>query len=86
LPYKMARWCGGQPAQTDPRHPQQYSPPGNGLNLTSTSLIVNDEGNRLVILFENMWSVNWALEKNKGLVLYDTSRFPDQDDDQAVSD
>lgn len=41
------------------------------LTLTSTTLIVQDDDQRYVLLFENDWSINWALEKNKGLTLLD---------------
>ena len=61
LPYKAARWIG-------------VGAPHDGLNLTSSSIVMNDAGGAPVILFENAWSVNWALEKNKGLVLYETNR------------
>ena len=63
LPYKYARWRGEEAAAD------------GTLNLTSTSLIVNDGRGRFVILFENQWSIDWALEKNKGLALYDTDRL-----------
>ncbi|HHW48971.1 MAG TPA: peptide chain release factor 3 [Clostridiaceae bacterium] len=59
LPYKYARWIGE--SNIDPRK----------LNLTSSTMIVHDKKDRYVLLFENDWSINWALEKNKGLTLLD---------------
>ena len=41
------------------------------LNLTSSTMIVEDKVGRLVLLFENDWSINWATERNKNLVLKD---------------
>lgn len=53
LPYRYARWI--ENTDKDPRD----------LTLTSTTLIVQDDDMRYVLLFENDWSINWALEKNK---------------------
>jgi peptide chain release factor 3 len=39
------------------------------LNLTSTTMIVKDNRDNFVLLFENEWSVQWALDRNKGLSL-----------------
>ena len=86
LPYKIAKWCGGHiggDAESGvPGARVQYGENDddnavniNNLNLTSASLIVNDKNGRPVILFENQWSVGWALDKNKGLSLYDTNRY-----------
>jgi peptide chain release factor 3 len=41
------------------------------LNLTSSSLIVNDKKNRPALIFENEWSIQWAKDKNSGLELLD---------------
>jgi peptide chain release factor 3 len=59
LPYKYARWIGE--SNIDPRK----------LNLTSSTMIAYDKKARYVLLFENDWSINWALERNKGLTLLD---------------
>lgn len=45
----------------------------NDLNLTSTSRLVKDTKDNYVLLFENEWSIQWALDKNKGLSLRDIS-------------
>ncbi len=42
-----------------------------GLNLTSSTMLVEDNEERPVLLFENDWNIRWAEEKNKGLVLAD---------------
>lgn len=59
LPFKHARWIQGN--IEDPK----------SLNLTSSTVIAADKKERLVILFENEWSINWALERNKDLKLVD---------------
>jgi len=41
------------------------------LNLTSSTMLVEDNEQRPVLLFENDWNIRWAEEKNKGLVLTD---------------
>jgi len=62
LPYKHARWIDS--ADTDPRK----------LNLTSSTMIVEDKEGRYVLLFENDWSIRWAEERNKGLKLLDIAK------------
>lgn len=41
------------------------------LNLTSSTMLVEDDEGRPVLLFENDWNIRWAEEKNKGLRLSD---------------
>lgn len=41
------------------------------LNLTSSTMLVVDDEERFVLLFENDWNIRWAEEKNKGLQLSD---------------
>ncbi|HHU90658.1 MAG TPA: peptide chain release factor 3 [Clostridiaceae bacterium] len=43
------------------------------LNITSTTMIVKDKRDDYVLLFENEWSIQWALDRNKGLSLRDIS-------------
>lgn len=43
------------------------------LKLSSSTKIASDLKNRPVVLFENDWSMRWAEENNKGLVLYDVA-------------
>lgn len=64
LPHKYARWLDGK---ADPRK----------LILTSSTLIVEDEKGRYVLLFENEWSIRWAEEKNTGLKLVDIGKQQD---------
>ncbi len=59
LPYRYARWVKKLPCDYEK------------LNLPSTALIATDIDQRLVILFENEWSIKWATDKNKGLELTD---------------
>ncbi|MBC8531396.1 peptide chain release factor 3 [Gehongia tenuis] len=56
LPYRMVRWVKG----TDSL---------DGLNLTSSTLRAQDGDGRLVLLFENEWSVDWAVKNNEGIEL-----------------
>ncbi|MDD4494819.1 MAG: peptide chain release factor 3 [Eubacteriales bacterium] len=58
-PFKFARWISGDFKNTD------------SLNLTSSTKITKDGNERLVLIFENEWSMRWAEEKNKGLKLID---------------
>jgi peptide chain release factor 3 len=44
------------------------------LVLTSDTKVVKDMDNRNLLLFQSDWSINWALEHNKGLVLSDISK------------
>jgi len=61
LPFRFARWI------TDsPKAPKE-------LNLTSSTLAAEDRRGAFVLLFENDWSIHWAQDKNKGLVLRDMS-------------
>ena len=43
------------------------------LKLSSTSSLAKDARERDVILFENEWSIRWALENNEGLELAETA-------------
>jgi len=47
--------------------------PTSGLNLTSTTRYAKDQDDAIVLLFENEWSIRWALENNEGLELKDTA-------------
>lgn len=61
LNYRFARWITETPC--DPHE----------LNLTSSTMIVLDQNENFVLLFENEWSIQWALDRNKGLALRDIS-------------
>ena len=43
------------------------------LNLTSDTKKVQDLRGRYLLLFANQWSINWALERNEGLLLSEFS-------------
>ena len=66
LSYKHARWIVS--GVEDPR----------SMNLTSSTMIVEDIESRLVLLFENDWSIRWAEERNKGLSLADMAAADNQ--------
>ena len=57
LPYRYVRWVSGREL--------------DGLKLTSTTLRAFDRHERPVLMFENAWSMNTALENNPGLALAD---------------
>jgi len=59
LSYRYARWL------------MSNSDDVKNLNLTSSTMIVEDDEGRPVLLFENDWSIRWAEERNKGLSLAD---------------
>lgn len=60
LPFRFVRWVTGT-AQTD------------RLQLSSTTRLAEDSRQRPVLLFENEWSIRWALDNNKGLSLQDVA-------------
>lgn len=57
LSHTHARWI-----TSDVKNPRD-------LNLTSSTIIANDLKDNFVLIFENEWGINWALERNKGLEL-----------------
>jgi peptide chain release factor 3 len=59
LTHKFARWIKNSDIDT------------KKLNLTSSTMIVNDKKNRLALIFENEWSIQWAKDKNSSLELVD---------------
>ncbi len=59
LPYRFVRWISGVPP--------------DGLRLSSSTTPAVDRLERPVLLFENEWSMRWAVENNKGLELLDIS-------------
>lgn len=61
LNYRHARWISE--INSDP----------HDLNVTSTTMLVKDHHESFVLLFENDWSIQWALDRNKGLSLRDIS-------------
>ena len=61
LPFRFVRWV--ENADIKPET----------LSLVSTTRVAVDEDKRLVLLFENEWSIRWAVEHNVGLELSDTA-------------
>ena len=61
LNYRFVRWVTKTPK------------PVEELKLSSTSSLAQDSHDRDVILFENEWSIRWALENNEGLELAETA-------------
>ena len=61
LPFRFVRWVQNEGVKPET------------LSLVSTTRPAQDEDGRLVLLFENEWSINWALEHNEGLELSDTA-------------
>ncbi len=61
LPFRFVRWIISENVVPD------------RLSLVSTTRVAADTAGRLVLLFENEWSIRWALEHNEGLELADTA-------------
>ncbi len=60
LPYKTARWLKGSEFE---------------FMSQSRDMIVKDENNNTVVLFENEFSLNWAKEKNPSVTFYRLEEF-----------
>ena len=61
LPFRFVRWVKNEGLKPE------------RLSLVSTTRPAVDEDGRLVLLFENEWSIQWAIEHNTGLELSDTA-------------
>ncbi|MDR3595426.1 peptide chain release factor 3 [Clostridium sp.] len=57
LSYRYVRWIENKDVDMD------------SLNLTSDTKKVKDLKGRNLLIFQNDWGINWALEHNKGLIL-----------------
>ncbi|MGL5153021.1 MAG: peptide chain release factor 3 [Clostridium sp.] len=57
LPFRYVRWIENEDVDMDK------------LNLTSDAKRVRDFKDRNILIFQNDWGINWALEHNKGLIL-----------------
>jgi Peptide chain release factor RF-3 len=62
LPFRYIRWIENQELK-----PEE-------LNLTSDTRRVKDLKDRNLLLFQNDWGINWALDHNKGLILSDIGK------------
>ena len=49
----------------------RYAEIAKALDLASDTKVVADFRNNLLLLFRSEWSIDWALEHNKGLILQD---------------
>lgn len=62
MPYQFIRWIGNENIDV------------SKLNLTSDTKWVQDfKGNNLLI-FTSEWNINWAIQKNEGLILEEFSK------------
>ena len=62
LPYQYIRWIKNKDIDV------------KALNLTSDTKWVQDFKNNNILIFTSEWNINWALERNDGLVLEDFSK------------
>ncbi|MBV4417882.1 peptide chain release factor 3 [Clostridium tyrobutyricum] len=62
LPYRAIRWI------------EEWTNDVEDLVLTSDTKKVKDLSDRNLLIFQNEWSISWALEHNKGLVLSDIAK------------
>ncbi len=62
MPYELVRWVDGENVKI------------NELNLTSDTKWVQDFKGNDLLLFTSDWCINWALQKNEGLVLREFNR------------
>ena len=62
MPYELVRWVDSETVKI------------NELNLTSDTKWVQDFKGNDLLLFTSEWCINWALQKNEGLVLREFNR------------
>ncbi len=65
LAYRYVRWIENKNVDMD------------SLNLTSDTKKVKDLKDRNLLIFQNDWGINWALEHNKGLILSSVGKSED---------
>lgn len=65
LAYRFVRWIENKDLDMD------------SLNLTSDTKRVVDLKDRKILIFQNDWGINWALDHNKGLILSDVGKSDD---------
>ena len=63
LPYRYIRWI----------EPSTFNK--DKFSITMDTLLVQNDDDQPVLLFQNEWSINQLKERNKGLVLHETSLF-----------
>ncbi len=67
-PFRFARWVrfkDGRELTLDD---------AESLNLTSTTATVLDRHDQLVLLFESQWAIDWAIDRNPNLALFDINQ------------
>ncbi|MDT8718695.1 peptide chain release factor 3 [Clostridium sp. 19966] len=62
LPFRNIRWIENENVDMD------------SINITSDTKKVKDLKERNLLLFQNDWGINWALEHNKGMILSDIGK------------
>jgi peptide chain release factor 3 len=62
LPFRYIRWIENEDIKVE------------ALNLTSDTKRVKDLKDRNLLIFQNDWGINWALDHNKGLILSDIGK------------
>ena len=65
LPFRYVRWIENEDIDMDK------------LNLTSDAKRVKDFKDRNILIFQNDWGINWALDHNKGLILSGVGKSDD---------
>ena len=65
LPFRYIRWIENEDFDMD------------SLNITSDTKKVTDLKERKLLIFQNEWGINWALEHNKGIILSDVGKSED---------
>lgn len=65
LPYRFVRWIENKDMDIEK------------LSLTSDTKRVRDLKDRNLLIFQNDWGINWALDHNKGLILSDIGKNND---------
>lgn len=63
LPYTLIRWI------------EKCDIPMDKLNLTSETKKATDLKNRNILIFQNNWGIQWALDKNPSIILSDVGKF-----------
>ncbi len=63
LPYNLIRWI------------EKCDIPIDKLNLTSDTKKATDLKNRNILIFQNTWGIQWAIDKNPSIILSDIGKF-----------
>ncbi len=63
IPYSYIRWI------------ESYDGDISSLNITSDTKKLTDLKGRNILLFQNTWGIEWAINKNKSIILSDVGKF-----------